>query len=81
MRGFGFQLDVASGRVRDWYSGADGIQRWADNDQPCSVMARLEQDFDKHFGLPPITPPDPLSATEASEGIVALTKEDTGNDD
>lgn len=24
MRGFGLQLDIASGRVRNWYSGEDG---------------------------------------------------------
>ena len=35
MRGFGFTLDIATGRTRRWYSGADGVKRWADNDQPC----------------------------------------------
>ena len=33
-RGFGFLFDVATGRVRNWYIGADGVQRWADNDEP-----------------------------------------------
>lgn len=44
-------------------------------------MERLEHDFAAHFGLPPIPKPDPLAETEAAEGIAALTKEDTGNDD
>lgn len=35
MRGFGFQYDTTTGRSRSWYCGADGIKRWADNDQPC----------------------------------------------
>lgn len=28
--------------------------------------------FNRMFGLPTITPPDPLSADEASEGVCAL---------
>lgn len=32
--GFGMELDLQTGRVRRWYVGRDGIQRWADNDQP-----------------------------------------------
>lgn len=35
MRGFGFQYDTATG-LRYWYIGADGIKRWADNDQACN---------------------------------------------
>jgi hypothetical protein len=34
LRGFGFRFDIATGAVRRWYMGADGVQRWADNDQP-----------------------------------------------
>ena len=32
--GFGFELDLRTGRVRNFYMGRDGVQRWADNDQP-----------------------------------------------
>jgi MoxR-like ATPase len=32
LRGFGFTLSAAS--TRRWYVGADGVKRWADNDQP-----------------------------------------------
>lgn len=32
LRGFGFTFE--NGHVRNWYVGADGVQRWADNDQP-----------------------------------------------
>ena len=34
LRGFGFTFDVERGTTRQWYMGADGIQRWADNDKP-----------------------------------------------
>lgn len=34
LRGFGVTVDLATGRMRNWYSGADGIKRWADADQP-----------------------------------------------
>lgn len=32
LRGFG--MVFGAGGVRNWYVGADGIRRWADNDQP-----------------------------------------------
>jgi len=32
LRGFGFVF--SGGRTRNWYVGADGVHRWADNDQP-----------------------------------------------
>lgn len=32
--GFGFTYDTETGIGRQWYMGADGIGRWADNDQP-----------------------------------------------
>lgn len=73
MRGFGFQLDIASGRVRNWYSGADGVQRWADNDQPCNYTDHLEANFQKLFG--DIPQPGPLAETEASEGVCGLEDE------
>jgi hypothetical protein len=34
MRGFGFQMDTQTGFTRSWYVGADGVQRWASNDEP-----------------------------------------------
>lgn len=34
LRGFGVTVDLATGRMRNWYAGADGIRRWADTDQP-----------------------------------------------
>ena len=34
LRGFGFTLDLETGRMRQWYCGADGVKRWADNDKP-----------------------------------------------
>lgn len=35
LRGFGFQLDTQTGRIRNWYVDGDGVQRWADDDMPC----------------------------------------------
>jgi hypothetical protein len=32
LRGFGFTF--SAGTTRRWYLGADGVKRWADNDQP-----------------------------------------------
>ena len=32
--GFGFEFDLRTGLVRLFYMGRDGVQRWADNDQP-----------------------------------------------
>ncbi len=74
MRGFGFQLDIVSGCVRNWYSGADGVQRWADNDQPCSYTDHLETHFDKLFG--DIKVPDEIAKQEASEGVCAMEQDD-----
>jgi hypothetical protein len=34
LRGFGTTFDLQTGAARSWYVGADGIKRWADNDQP-----------------------------------------------
>lgn len=31
LRGFGMTLDLETGRVRNWYVGADGVKRWADD--------------------------------------------------
>ena len=33
LRGFGVTVMVQGG-ARRWYIGADGVKRWADNDQP-----------------------------------------------
>lgn len=44
-----------------------------------TYLQRLETDFAKLFG--DIPPPNPLPQTEASDGIAALTEEDTGNED
>lgn len=44
-----------------------------------TYLSRLESDFAKLFG--DITPPNPLPQTEASDGIAALTEEDTCNED
>lgn len=30
MRGFGTTFELQTGRVRNWYSGPDGIKKWAD---------------------------------------------------
>ena len=41
LRGFGFTLELGPKGMasRSWYAGADGVQRWADSDQPvnCEV--------------------------------------------
>lgn len=34
LRGFGVTFDLETGSVRQWYVGADGVKRWADNDAP-----------------------------------------------
>lgn len=34
LRGFGTTYDLETGRARNWYVGADGVKRWADNDEP-----------------------------------------------
>jgi len=33
LRGFG--VTITPGGARNWYAGADGVRRWASNDQPC----------------------------------------------
>ena len=35
--GFGTLIDLVTGRPRRWYMRADGIRRWASNDQPCDT--------------------------------------------
>lgn len=42
LRGFGFAFDATSGACRHWYQGSDGIQRWADNDQPVTPPSAPE---------------------------------------
>ena len=42
--GFGTRYDLATGRMRSWYVGRDGVQRWDDNDTPCEPE---EGDADK----------------------------------
>jgi len=39
LRGFGVTIDLATGRMRSWYAGADGVQRWADTDEPVEEAA------------------------------------------
>jgi hypothetical protein len=34
LRGFGFTMSIPAGGVRGWYVDKEGIQRWADNDEP-----------------------------------------------
>ena len=38
-RGFGTTFDLASGRARTWFVGADGMKRWASTGQPIDVGA------------------------------------------
>lgn len=40
LRGFGTTFDLQTGAARSWYVGADGIERWADNDQPTTPSER-----------------------------------------
>jgi hypothetical protein len=37
MRGFG--VTITPGGARNWYVGADGVKRWANNDQPTDASA------------------------------------------
>ena len=30
MRGFGTTFELQTGRVRNWFSGPDGVKKWAD---------------------------------------------------
>lgn len=41
--GFGFQLDLASGRSRQWFMKSDGIKRWADTGQPVEQKEEAKQ--------------------------------------
>jgi hypothetical protein len=34
LRGFGIRFDAETGACRNWYIGTEGVQRWADNDEP-----------------------------------------------
>ncbi len=43
LRGFGFTFDVATQRVRNWYMGRDGVQRWADDDTPVERDAKARK--------------------------------------
>lgn len=73
MRGFGFTFDIASQGLRQWYMGEDGVKRWLYSDEPCSVVERLDADFNKHFGLPKDIPqPDPIAEVETAEGMCGL---------
>lgn len=62
MRGLGFQMDLQTGRTRQWYAGEDGVQRWADNDAPVNAMPespifdRLAEDMADQFGTHTNTP-------------------------
>jgi hypothetical protein len=38
LRGFGMTFDLTTGGMRNWYVGADGVTRWADNEEPVSGM-------------------------------------------
>ena len=40
--GFGTLIDLVTGRKRRWYMRADGIRRWASNDQPCDVSSETD---------------------------------------
>lgn len=42
LRGFGFMYDLQTGFSRKWYCPADGIKRWADNDQPVEPREKLD---------------------------------------
>lgn len=57
LRGFGFTLDIRQGFSRRWYVGADGVQRWADNNEPVPGQ-KLRLDVD---GLPSGYSPMPES--------------------
>lgn len=40
--GFGLTFDIARGCARNWYQGADGVKRWADNDEPVDTAQAIE---------------------------------------
>lgn len=35
--GFGFELDLKTGKTRAWFMKADGIKRWADTGEPVEI--------------------------------------------
>lgn len=38
--GFGLTFDIAQGRARNWYQDANGVKRWADNDEPVEETSK-----------------------------------------
>lgn len=50
LRGFGMTFDFQRGSVRRWYAGEDGVQRWADNDQPCTPAPAAPEPMDDNEG-------------------------------
>ena len=42
LRGWGFEYDLATSRIRRWYVGADGVKRWASDDTPCETELQRE---------------------------------------
>ena len=44
MRGFGTTFDLETGRVRHWFSGPDGVKKWADASE--LVPDELRPDYD-----------------------------------
>ena len=42
LRGWGFEYDIATSRIRRWYVGADGVKRWASDDTPCETEYQRE---------------------------------------
>ncbi len=74
LRGFGFTFDLKSGAQRQWYAGADGVQRWLTTGEPVKP--------NEHTPIfPPIDPPNclptpnPPGATKQTERLDEGTKE------
>ena len=44
MRGFGTTFDLETGRVRHWFSGPDGVKKWADTGELVEHEARRADD-------------------------------------
>ena len=40
LRGFGFELDLVRGSMRQWVVGGDGVKRWADTGDACDGCRR-----------------------------------------
>lgn len=57
LRGFG--MTFANGAARNWYVGADGVKRWADNDENVAAEDRPLPTSGPLFDAIP-TPRDPL---------------------